>query len=107
MTALRSRRTALALTTGALLAASLAWPAHAASTGHGTTLSLSPVSGSRQFFVEDLAGQDLTSLDFGRGGTMPFRVRVVDQAYAAPTEAFTVSATINNLYLRTGASSYS
>src|SRR3954465_5990519 len=107
MTALRSRRTALTLTTGALLAASLAWPAHAASTGHSTTLSLSPVSGSRQFFVEDLAGHDLTSLAFGSGGTLPFRVRVVDSAYSAATEQFTVSATLNNLYLRTAPSTYS
>src|SRR4051812_45738539 len=107
MTALGSRRTALALFAAALLIAIAAIPARAASTGHSTTVSLSPVSGARQFFVEDLAGHDLTSLAFGNGGTLPFRVRVVDSAYSAATEQFTVSATLNNLYLRTAPSTYS
>lgn len=107
MTVLGSRRTAVALVAVALLLGLVALPARAASTGHSTTVSLSPSTGSRQFFVEDLGGHDLTSLAFGSGGTLPFRVRVVDQAYAIPTEQFTVSATVNNLYLRTAPSTYS
>jgi hypothetical protein len=46
----------------------------------------------------------LGGLAFGNGGSIPFRIRVVDQGYTPVTEQFSVSATLNNLYLRSGAS---
>ena len=76
----------------------------AAATSHGTTVAMTQGAGTRQFFVEDLAGRDLTSLDFGRGGTAGLRVRVADSDYSAVTENFSVSATLNNLYLVSGQS---
>jgi hypothetical protein len=56
---------------------------------------------SRQLFVEDLLGNDLTELDFGTGGALPVQVRVEDDAYES--SGFTVDATMTNLYVDSGA----
>lgn len=65
------------------------------------TVSLSPTSGGRTLHVEDLAGARLQSLNFDKGGTLPARIRVVDQANDAVGSGFEVSATMTNLYRKT------
>jgi len=52
--------------------------------------------GPRTLYVEDLAGNELTTLDFGALRTLPFRVRVVDDAF--DRDDFTVLASMTNLY---------
>lgn len=66
-------------------------------------MSLTAAAGSRQLYVEDLAGAPLTALSFGAGGTLPFRVRVADNLFNATSSGYTVSATMTNLYLKSGA----
>ncbi|HUR18505.1 MAG TPA: hypothetical protein VMZ51_06145 [Acidimicrobiales bacterium] len=73
-------------------------PSPAIGAPHGTVVSLAASSGSRQFFVENLAGSDLTSFSIDRNGAQPFRVRVVDANYGSVAEDYQISATLNNLY---------
>ncbi len=65
-------------------------------------VSLSNPGSSRTLYVENMAGQALSSLDFGTGRSMPFRVRVVDDAFSR--QAFSVSASMTNLYKNNGGS---
>lgn len=58
--------------------------------------------GSRSLFVEDLAGQSLSELDFGNARSLPFRVRVVDSTM--DRTGFSVSAGMTNLYFEDGGS---
>ena len=67
------------------------------------SVSLASAPGTRQFYVEDLTGAELTALDLGTGGNQPFRVRVKDTAFASPTAGYQVSATMTNLYRQSGA----
>lgn len=78
---------ALALSAGAM-------PASAQST---VTVTLDTTASSRTLHVENMAGQPLSSLDFGSVRSLPFRVRVVDSSFTRTP--FTVSATMSNLYL--------
>lgn len=52
--------------------------------------------GGRTLYVEELTGAPLETLDFGALRTLPFRVRVVDDAF--DRENFTVLASMTNLY---------
>ncbi len=98
-----SRRTAAltaVVTTVALGAPALADSVDVTVTGLG---------GTRQFSVEDLTGAPLSALDLGTGQPKPFRTHVQDSNFlpvSALTDDFSVSATLNNLYLKTGPSSY-
>jgi hypothetical protein len=67
-------------------------------------VTLSTAAGSRTLYVENMLGQSLTSLDFGTGRSMPFRVRVVDSEFAR--QGFAVSATMTNMYLDNGGLDY-
>lgn len=82
----------------ALLAATAAGPASGITTSHSTTVRLDASVGSRQFFVEDLRGSDLTSLSIERDGKQPFRVRVVDANFGTVAQDYQIDATLNNLY---------
>ena len=64
------------------------------------TIAVDNPGGSRTLYVEDLAGQPLTTMDFGATRSQPFRVRVVDSTMDRTD--FTVSATMTNLYYDTG-----
>ena len=68
------------------------------------TVAVTNPGGSRAVFVEDLLGNALTTLDFGAGAVKPFRVRVVDTTM--DRAGFQVNASLSNLYLATGASTY-
>lgn len=68
----------------------------------GVPVTVTGVGGTRQFNVEDIKGDDLTSLDLGTGGAQPFRTHVTDTGWTAVNQGFTVSATMTNLYLRQG-----
>lgn len=76
----------------------------AASTGAsaGTStigVTASAATGSRQFFVEDLSGTALTTLDLGSSGQgQLFQTRVADRDFAMPQAAFTASAEMTHLY---------
>ncbi|HVM28660.1 MAG TPA: hypothetical protein VM433_13445 [Mycobacteriales bacterium] len=62
--------------------------------------------GSRQFYVEDLAGATLTGLDLGSGTSgAPFQTRVQDSSWLSPEAGFSVSAEMTNLYRYTGSGS--
>lgn len=63
-----------------------------------TTVDVTATAGAstRTLHVEDMGGNALTSIDFGSGNSAPFRVRVVDSAFAR--QSFSVSATMTNLY---------
>lgn len=52
--------------------------------------------GERTLYVEDMLGNELETLDFGALRTLPFRVRVVDDAF--DRDDFTVLASMTNLY---------
>ena len=52
--------------------------------------------GDRTLYVEDMLGNELETLDFGALRTLPFRVRVVDDAF--DRDDFTVLASMTNLY---------
>ncbi len=91
---IRMRRTYLAAGLVALaMVGALGTPA----LGGEVTVGLSNPGGSRTVYVENLAGQPLTALDFGTTRSQPFRVRVVDQTMDRAN--FTVSATMTNLYV--------
>ncbi|MFN2539498.1 MAG: hypothetical protein ABR549_15290 [Mycobacteriales bacterium] len=88
----------------AAAALSLAAPAFADS----VSVTLVGAGGTRQFSVEDMLGAPLTALDLGTGSSQPFRVHVRDAAFLpSPGQGgYTVGATMSNLYLKTGPSSY-
>lgn len=92
------RRLTVIAPLAALLAASAAGPASGITTSHSTTVMLDASVGSRQFFVEDLTGSDLTTLSIDRDGKQPFRVRVVDTNFATVAQDYEIDATLNNLY---------
>ena len=92
----------LAAGVAAVAATSLAFPATAQT---DVEVTLDNPAGSRTLYVEDMAGQTLTSLDFGTGRSLPFRVRVVDSNWAR--QNFSVNASMTNLYLDNGAVDFS
>ena len=65
-------------------------------------VSLEDTLGTRQFAVQDISGAPLTAIDLGSGGSQPFRTVVTDTAFKNLTSGYSVSATMNNLYLDTG-----
>jgi hypothetical protein len=77
-----------------------------AGTSSGTTVSLGVTgAGTRQLDVLDLSGAQLTNLALNPNVPAPFRVRVSDNGIGSLTSAssgFTVSAVMNNLYLKNG-----
>ena len=104
-----SRRVALALAlVGIAAAGAPALAVTATCTGSpatcvaGVPVSVVGLGGTRQFTVEDVKGDDLTSLDLGTGGAQPFRTHVSDTGFTAMGQSFSVSATMTNLYLRQG-----
>lgn len=101
--AVSRRRTVLVLT--AIAALSVAGTALAADTGSVTVSATSPQP-SRTLYVEDVTGKPLTTLDFGRGGTLAFRVRVADSDMPVTGSDFQVYATMNNLYRSDGSGGY-
>ena len=82
-------------------------PANAA-TSNGTTVAMAVANaGTRQLDVLDLSGNVLTTLPLVPGTPAPFRVRVTDDNISnllAPNSGFSVSARMNNLYLKNGGS---
>ena len=56
--------------------------------------------GTRTVLVEDLLGAELTSLDFGSGTAVPFRIRVIDDAMSR--SGFSVSVAMTKLYRAAG-----
>ena len=78
----------------ALTASAVGFPATAQT---DVPVSLETIAGSRTIVVEDMLGNPLTELDFGRDRELPFRVRVQDTSFA-PTQ-FQVNASLTNLYL--------
>jgi len=69
----------------------------------GVPVSLVGLGGTRQFTVEDVTGAELDALDLGTGGAQPFRTHVRDAGFTATGQSYSVSATMTNLYLKTGA----
>ena len=63
-------------------------------------VTLTNPPGSRIMYVEDLTGNELEELAFGTGRSVPFRIRVQDAAYGR--QAFSISATMTNLYQAPG-----
>jgi hypothetical protein len=62
-------------------------------------VSATAEAGSRQFFVEDLSGVDLQTLDLGTSGQgQLFQVRVKDSGFLSPSAPFTASAEMTKLY---------
>lgn len=98
------RATVLVAATACLAAAALPALAEPSVSGSpsSSTVSLSVGGGgTRQLQLLDLAGNPLTDLSLRPGAPAPFRVRVVDTGVGAltdPKTAFSVSATLNNLY---------
>ena len=79
----------------ALAIGAVSFPASAQTPSPVDVLLENP-SGTRVLHVEDLQGNELSKLDFGTSRSLPFRVRVVDDAF--DREGFTVEATMTNLY---------
>ena len=98
---MKTKTTALGLVFGLAAMATSVLPASAQTT---IGVGLTQTGGSRTVAVEDLAGSPLTSLELNTGRSLPFRVHVTDSSY--DRKAFTVSATMTNLYKSTGASSF-
>ncbi|HUQ40161.1 MAG TPA: hypothetical protein VM030_08375 [Acidimicrobiales bacterium] len=94
MTMIRFRP--IAVLSGLALLVAVAVPAGAAE----VTVSVANPGGSRTLYVENLTGTALTTLDFGTDRTLPFRVRVVDEGM--DRSAFSVNATMTNLYADAG-----
>jgi hypothetical protein len=69
----------------------------------GVPVSVVGLGGTRQFNVEDVKGDELNALDLGTGGAQPFRTHVTDTGFTATGQSYSVSATMTNLYLKTGA----
>lgn len=65
------------------------------------------LGGTRQFAVEDVTGAPLTAINLGTGGSQPFRTHVTDNAFlpSATGGNYDVTATLSNLYLKTGSGS--
>jgi len=87
----------------AAAACALAAPAFA----DNVSVTLTGAGGTRQFSVEDMSGQPLTALDL-TNNAQPFKVHVADNSFL-PTAGqgnYTVSASMSNLYLKTGTSTY-
>ena len=84
----------MAAVTAVALTAAVAVPA-AAQTNVGVTLN--NTGSSRTLYVEDMSGNSLSTLAFGTSRSLPFRVRVVDSAFAR--QGFNVDATMTNLYV--------
>lgn len=80
----------------ALAVAASVVPASAAD----VTVAVSNPGGTRTMYVEDLLGQQLTTLDFGATRAQPFRVRVVDSTM--DRSGFSVSATMTNMHVDSG-----
>ena len=96
---------ALALLVAATTVVSVAAPALADTASVPVTVV--GLGGTRMFAVEDVAGNTLTALNLGTGGSLPFRTRVSD-AGLLPTAlggSYDVSAKLSNLYLKTGSGS--
>jgi hypothetical protein len=94
----------LALLVAATTAVAVAAPAFADTSVPVTVIGL---GGTRQFAVEDITGSPLSAINLGTGGAQPFRTHVTDAAFL-PTATggnYDVSATLSNLYLKTGAGS--
>lgn len=70
-----------------------------------TTVSTAVSSGTRQLVVTDLAGNPLAELALTPGMPAPFKVSVQDSDYV-PTQGFSVTSTLNNLYRSDGAGGY-
>jgi hypothetical protein len=86
-------------------AVAVAGPATAAN----VDVTITGLGGTRQFSVEDLTGATLTALDLGTGQPKPFRTHVQDASFlpaSASGDDYSVTATLSNLYLKTGASTY-
>lgn len=69
-------------------------------------VSLADAPGSRQFEVQSISGGPLSSIDLGSGGSQPFRTVVTDSEFKNLTAGYSVSATMNNLYLEDGDGGY-
>ena len=98
-----TKRRAFPPLVAAVAALALAAPALA----DNVSVTLTGSGGTRQFSVEDMSGNPLTALDL-TGSSQPFKVHVADNAFL-PTAGqgnYTVSATMSNLYLKTGSSTY-
>ena len=99
-------KTILALLGAALVLVTGAGTAKAGTVtfAQGVTVGLNQTAGTRQFFLEDLAGDNLTSVNLHTGGSFPFKVGANDSAFdlSADTGAFSVAAVMNNLYQVTG-----
>jgi hypothetical protein len=92
----------LALLVAATTVVAVAAPAFADATVPVTVVGL---GGTRQFAVEDVTGAALTAINLGTGGSQPFRTHVTDSSFL-PTASggnYDVTATLSNLYLKTGA----
>lgn len=102
----RTNRT-LTAAIAATTAVALAGPALADTVTSNVAVTITGIGGTRQFAVEDLTGAPLSALDLGTGGAEPFRTHVTDTSFL-PTGSgdYTVSATMSNLYLKTGATTY-
>lgn len=88
-------RRPLRLLGAALTAAALVATPAVAQTSVDVTLD-NGMSGTRVLFVEDVAGNPLTSLNFRSARSLPFRVRVEDTTMSR--DGFSVNATMTNLY---------
>jgi hypothetical protein len=88
----------------AATALAVAAPAFADTSVPVTVLGL---GGARDFNVEDLTGATLSSINLGTGGAQPFRTHVTDTGFlpTAASGSYDVSATLSNLYLKTGGGS--
>lgn len=84
------------------VAAVLALVAAVAPVGAQTEVpvTVETTANTRVIHVENMLGAPLTSLDFGSGRSLPFRVRVVDNALLPAT--FTVEATMTRMYRNGG-----
>lgn len=91
------RKSRLLAGLAAAASVSLAVPAAAQT---AVPVTLSNPAGSRTMYVESLDGSPLTTLDFGTSRSVPFRLRVVDNAF--DRQAFSVSATMTKLYQAPG-----
>ena len=94
----------LAALVAAAAVVAVAAPALAAVSVPVTVVGL---GGTRQFAVEDVTGAPLTAINLGTGGSQPFRTHVTDTAFlpSASGGNYDVTATLSNLYLKTGAGS--
>ena len=101
MSAPRARRFGVVVITGTCLVAA-ALPALA----DPVVVSLEDSLGSRQFEVQNITGGQLSTIDLGNGGSQPFRTVVTDSEFKNLTSGYSVSATMNNLYLEDGNGGY-